>query len=73
MMWSSAWEVQSPSPVSVEYELRCARKFEITGDISVPAAAAEATVLELTTGLRENSQCSDNDSTRAFSLLKSQL
>ena len=44
--------MQSPSSVSVEYELRCARKFEITGDISVPAAAAEATVLELTTGLR---------------------
>ena len=47
MMSSSGWEVQSPSSVSVEYELRCARKFEITGDISVPAAAAEAAVLEL--------------------------
>ena len=47
MMSSCGWEVQSPSPVSVEYELRCARKFEITGDISVPAAAAEATLLEL--------------------------
>ena len=61
MMSSCGWEVQSPSSVSVEYELRCARKFEITGDISVPAAAAEATVLELTAGLRVISRCSEKD------------